>query len=171
MRHWPFPQESHSGVGNFYFTSTGFNCNPLEWDFCRYLFMCMFDTKQDECCFNDQLNSFLRQIWLWDVSYGAIYVNCLDLISQNFQYPVLEAVFPNDYLLDFGHLMLLLVMISRIAFEPLLVVQTACAVCFGEKLTIFKHGNMRRRLSSLLEMYARKSWSLCYTALSNCYGI
>ena len=51
------------------------------------------------------------------------------------------------------------------------MVQTACIVCYGEKLTIFKHGNMRRRLSSLLEMYARKAWSLCYTALSNCYGI
>ena len=62
-------------------------------------------------------------------------------------------------------------MISGIAFEPLLVVQTACIVCNGEKLTIFKHRNMRRRLSSLLEMYARKAWSLCYTALSNCYGI
>ena len=108
VRHWPFPQESHSGLGNFYFTSTGFNCIPLEWDFCRYLFTCMFDTKQDECCFNDQLNSFLWQIWLWDISYGAIYVNCVDLISRNFQYPVFEAVFPNDYLLDFGHLMLLL---------------------------------------------------------------
>ena len=68
----------------------------------------MFDTKQDECCFKDQLNSFLRQICLWDISYGAINVNCVDLISRNFQYPVFEAVFPNDYLLNFGHLMVFL---------------------------------------------------------------
>ena len=128
--------------------------------------------EQDEWCFKDQLNSFLWQVWLRDVSYGAIYVNCLDLISQSFQYPVFLKLLSRTIVCWISATYCFSwFMISGIAFEPLLVVQTACIVCNGEKLTIFKHRNMRRRLSSLLEMYARKAWSLCYTALSNCYGI
>ena len=151
-----------------------FNWFQLHLTWLRFLslFLCTYDMKQDECCFNDQLNSFLWQLWLTDVSYGATYVNCLDLISQTFQYPVFLKLFFRRILCWISATFCFSwIMIIWIAFEPLLVVQTACIVCNGEKLTIFKHRNMRRRLSSLLEMYARKAWSLCYTALSNCYGI
>ena len=72
-----------------------FNWLQLQLTRLRFLslFLCTYDMKQNECCFNDQLNSFLWQIWLRDVSYGAVYVICLDFISQNFQYPVFLKLF------------------------------------------------------------------------------
>ena len=133
--------------------------------------MCTYDMKQDECCFRDTLNSFHWQVWLRDVSYGAFYVNCLDLISQNFQCPVLLKLFFRRILCWISATYCSSwIMITWIAFEPLLVVQTAFIICYGKTYNL-RLGNLRRRLSSLFEMYARKAWSLCYTALNNCYGI
>ena len=105
--------------------------------------------------------SYLRELsWL------------VSLISPNFPFPVfLKLFFLTTVCWISATWCFSWIKIIGIAFEPLLVVQTACIICCGEKLTIFKHGNMRRRLSSLFEMYARKAWSLCYTALNNCYGI
>ena len=126
------------------------------------LFMCTYDMKQDECCFRDTLNSFLWQVWLRDVSYGAIYVNCLDLISQNFQYTVFLKLFFRRILCWISATYCFSwIMINWIAFEPLLVVQTAFIICYGKTYNL-QQGNLRSRLSSLLEMYARKAWSLVH---------
>ena len=150
-----------------------FNWLQLQLTWLRFfsLFMCTYDMKQDECCVRDTLNSFLWQVWLRDVSYGAIYVNCLDLISQNFQYPVFLKLFFRRILCWISATYCFSwIMIIWIAFEPLLVVQTACIICYGKTYNL-RQGNLRRRLSSLFEMYARKAWSLYYTASNICYGI
>ena len=101
---------------------------------------------------------YLRQLSWLDLSSFSI--SC-----------VFEAAFPTDYLLDFGQVMLFLNHDKWNSFWTAVSGANCLYSLLWRKITIFKHGNMRRRLSFLLEIYARKAWSLCYTALSNCYGL